>query len=75
MSEVRATAEWLFREIKTYNFFDFKSQLKIGLSFVGTIHLVYRSFQNAKTSLHGHKIADFFEINPITVIFCKLSRA
>ena len=55
MREVRAAVEWLFGEIKSYKLFDFKSQMKIDLSSV------------AKAD---SKVADFFEINPITVIFC-----
>ena len=38
MTKVRTTVEWLFGEIKSYNFFDFKSQLKINLSSVGEIY-------------------------------------
>ena len=70
IGEARATFEWFFDEIKTYKFLDFKSQLKINLSSVGKIYLICGVLGNAKTCLYGNKVADFFEINPITVIFC-----
>ena len=38
MTKVRTIVEWPFGEIKSYNFFDFKSQLKINLSSVGEIY-------------------------------------
>ena len=49
------------------------SQLKIGLSSVERIYLVYEILENAKTYLYGNKADDVFEINPITVIFCYCS--
>ena len=44
------------------------SQLKIGLSSVERIYLIYRILENAKTCLYGKK-ADVFETNRMTVIF------
>ena len=69
MSEKRTTVEELFDEIKTHKFVDFTSKLKIGLSSVGKIYLVYGILENVKTCLHGNKAADVFETNPINIIF------
>ena len=49
--EVRTTVEYFFDEIKTYNFFDFTSQLKIGLRSVERIYLIYGILENAKACL------------------------
>ena len=41
---------WIyFGEIKTYKFVDFTSQVKIGLSSVERIYLIYGILENAKT--------------------------
>ena len=72
MSEVRYEPQLniFFGEIKTYKFVDFTSQLKIGLSSVEGIYLVYGIFENAKTCLYGDKANDVFKTNPNTFIFC-----
>ena len=44
--------------------------MKIGLSSVRKIYLVYEILENAKTCLYSNKAADVFETNPITAIFC-----
>ena len=67
---MRTTVEYFFGEIKTHKFVDFTSQLKIGLSSVKRIYLIYGILENAKTCLYGNKADDVFETNPITVIFC-----
>ena len=46
------------------------SQLKVGLSSVERIYLVFGILENAKTCMYGNKRDDVFEANPITVIFC-----
>ena len=69
-AKCRATVPWRFGEIKTNNYFDFKSELKIGLSSVGIIYLVCWILGNVQSSLYGNKVADFCEINPITFMFC-----
>ena len=75
MSEVRATVEQLSGEIKTYKFVDFTSELKIGLSSVERISLVYGILENAKACLYGNKAAyDVFQTNPITVMFLTLNK-
>ena len=68
--KVQTTVEYFFGEIKTYEFVDFTSQLKIGLSSVERIYLVYWILENAKTCLYSNKADDLFETNPITFIFC-----
>ena len=70
MNEVRTIVEYFFGEIKTYKFVDFTSQLKIGLSSVKRIYLIYRILENAKTCLYGNKADNVLETNPTTVIFC-----
>ena len=61
MSEVRATVEQHFGEIKIYKFVDFTSQLKIRLSSIESVYLVYKILENAKTCLYGNKVDDVFE--------------
>ena len=61
MSEVRATVEQHFGEIKIYKFVDFTSQLKIRLSSIESVYLVYKILENTKTCLYGNKVDDVFE--------------
>ena len=70
MCEVPPTVEQLFGEVKTVKLVDFTSQLKIGLSYVGRIYLVYGILENAKIFLYANKADDVFETNPITCKFC-----
>ena len=72
MSKVRYEPQFniFFGESKTYKFVDFTSQLKIGLSFVEKIYLIYGILENAETCVYGNKADDVFETNPITVTFC-----
>ena len=72
MSKVRYEPQFniFFGESKTYKFVDFTSQLKIGLSFVEKIYLIYGILENGETCVYGNKADDVFETNPITVIFC-----
>ena len=46
------------------------SQLKIDLSSVERIYLIYGILKNAKACLYGNKADDVFETNPITILFC-----
>ena len=55
--------------IKTYKTYNFTSQLKIGLSSVERIYLVYGILENAKTCLYCNKADDVFETNLIPFIF------
>ena len=55
---------------KTLILFDIKTQMKIGLSYFGKINLACVILENAKTCLYGNKVADFSEINLVTVTFC-----
>ena len=66
MFEVRATVEKLFGVIKTLKFVNFSSQLKIGLSSVGKIYLVYGILENVKTCLYGNKVADLKQIQSLS---------
>ena len=70
MSDKRPTVEQLFGEIKTDKFVDFTPQLKICVSSVGKIYLVYRILENVKTCHYGNKAADVFVTNPSNIIFC-----
>ena len=60
---MRTTFEQLFGEIKTYKSVNFTSQLKIGLSSVERIYLVYGILENSKTCLYGNKAEDVLETN------------
>ena len=62
MKEVIVAIEWLFGEIKTYfKFVDFKTHLKVGLSSIGKISLVYGLLQNARTCLYGNRVLNILK--------------
>ena len=68
MSEVRVSVEWLFGDIM--NFFkcwDFKKNLKIGLSSVRKMYIVCALLQNAITCLHGNQTSQVFNLEPPTL--------
>ena len=68
MSEVRVTVEWLFRNIKNYfKFTDFKKELKLCLSPVGKVYVVFALLQNAHTCLYGSQVSAFFGMEPISL--------
>ena len=68
MKGVRITVEWLSGEIKTYfKFFDFKTQSKVGLSSIVKIYLVCGLLQNARTCMYGNTVAEYFEMDPMTL--------
>ena len=68
MSAVRTTVEWVFGDIITYfAFLDFKKNLKVGLSPVGTMYSVSALLQNAYTCLYGSTTSSFFDLQPPTI--------
>ena len=46
------------------------SQLRIGLSSVGKIYIVYEILEIANICLYDSKADNVFETDPITVILC-----
>ena len=61
MSAVRCSVEWLFSDILNYfKFLDFKRNLKIGLSQVGKMYIVFAILQNVWTCLYGNSTSQFF---------------
>ena len=60
MSSVQVSVEWVFGDI----FFNFKHNLKIGLSPVGKICAVCALLRNALTCLHGSTTTSFFGLVP-----------
>ena len=68
MSSARVSVEWLFGDIVEYfKFVDFKKNLKIGLSAVGKMVIVWALLRNALTCLHGNATADVLELDPPTL--------
>ena len=65
MSTVRESVEWLFNDIVNYfKFVDFKKSLKIGLSSIGKMYVVWAILRNALTCLYGNQTSHFFELEP-----------
>ena len=65
ISSVRVTVEWLFGNIiNDFKFLDFKKNLKIGMSSVGKMYLVFALLHNAITCLCGNSTAVLFGLNP-----------
>ena len=65
MNRVRTSVEWTFGEVATYfAFTDFKKNLKIGLSPVGTIYIAAVLLHNAMTCLYGSFTSKYMEIEP-----------
>ena len=65
MSAVRSSVEWLFSDvINDFKFFDFKKNLKIGLSLVGKMYVVSALLRNAITCLYGNTTSSFFDLDP-----------
>ena len=62
---VRVTVEWLFGNIiNDSKFLGFKKNLKIGMSSVGKMYLVFALLHNAITCLCGNSTAVLFGLNP-----------
>lgn len=63
MSIVRLSVEWVFGEIINYfSFFDFKKNLKIGLSVVGKMYIVCVLLINVRMCLYLIFISIFFNL-------------
>jgi hypothetical protein len=68
MSAVRTSVEWLFGDaINYFKFFDYKKNLKIGLSSIGQMYIVCAILRNALTCLYGNQTADYFGMEPPTI--------
>ena len=65
MSAVRVSVEWLFGDIVNYSkFIDFKKNLKIQLSAVGKMYIVYTILTNTRKCFHGSATSKVFELEP-----------
>ena len=54
MNSAHVSFEWVFNDIiNCFNFFDFKKNLKVGLSAVRKMYIVCILMQNAHTFLYG----------------------
>lgn len=68
MSDVRSAVEWVFGDILSYfAFLDFKKNLKIGLSPIGTVYSVCGLLRNAITCFYGSITSDYFDLQPPTI--------
>ena len=68
MSDVRSAMEWVFGDILSYfAFLDFKKNLKIGLSPIGTMYSICGLLRNAITCFYGSTTSDYFDLQPPTI--------
>lgn len=68
MSTVRVGVEWVFGDITNFfTFLDFKRNLKIGLSPVGTMYSTCALLRNAYTCLYSSNTSTFFDVTPPTI--------
>lgn len=68
MSNVRSSVEWVFNDITSYfAFLDFKKNLKIALSPVGTMYSTCGLLRNALTCFYGSSTSSFFDLQPPTI--------
>ncbi|XP_044167233.1 uncharacterized protein [Acropora muricata] len=68
MSDVRSAVEWVFGDILSYfAFLDFKKNLKIGLSPIGTMYSVCGLLRNAITCFYSSITSDYFDLQPPTI--------
>lgn len=68
MSKVRSAVEWVFGDIVSYfAFLDFKKNLKMGLSPVGTMYSACALVRNAHTCLYSSMSSSFFDLEPPTI--------
>ena len=60
--------EWLFEDIiDFFRFLDYRKNLKIGLSSVGKIYIVFDLLRNAITCLYGNQTSEFFDLETPTL--------
>ena len=70
MSEVRVSVEWLFGDIAEYfKFIDYKKNLKLGMSAVAKQYIVSALFRNFLTYLYGNTTSEFFQIEPLKLMW------
>ena len=68
MSKVRSSVEWVFNDITSYfAFLDFKKNLKIGFSPVGTMYSACDLLRNALTCFYGSNTRTYFDLQPPTI--------
>jgi len=59
--------EWLFGDVNSFKFMDFKKNLKLLLSSVGKMYVVFVILRNALTCLYGNLTATYFDLAPPTL--------
>ena len=65
MSGARVSVEWVFGDITNYfKFLDFRKYLKIKLSAVGKIYIVYALLHNARSCFYGTSTENCFRLQP-----------
>ena len=65
MSKVRTAVEWVFVDILEYfAFVDFKKDLKVGLSAVGKMYVIFALLRNAHSCTYGSTTSPFFGVEP-----------
>ena len=68
MSAVRVSVEWMFGNItKYFSFIDFKRHMKVNLSAVAKMYLVFALLVNARTCLYGNIVSKTFDLQPPTL--------
>lgn len=68
MSAVRIAVEWVFGDISSYfRFLDFKKNLKMGLSPVGTMYSACALLRNGLTCFYGSTTSSYFDVPPPTI--------
>ena len=68
MSSVRVSVEWLFGDIvRSFEFMDFKKDLKVGLSALGKMYIVSGILRNCSTCMYSNLTSQFFELPPPTI--------
>lgn len=64
MSKVRSSVEWVFGDIINYfSFFDYKKNLKVGLSVVGKMYIVCVLLINVCICLYFLNIGSYFSLD------------
>lgn len=60
--------EWVFNDITSYfAFLDFKKNLKIGLSPVGTMYSTCGLLRNTLSCFYGSSTSSFFDLQPPSI--------
>ena len=65
ISKIRTSVEWIFEHVAhSFKFFDYKNNLKIGVSTTGKMYVACAVICNALASMSGNKTSAFFALEP-----------